>query len=191
MPLRLVREAFDHPDWIFELKYDGWRALAYVEPTGVTFVSRTGYVYGRRFDVLGAALRRELRVRSAVLDGEIVCLDAEGRPRFSDLMFRRSEPIFFAFDILARGARDLRAWPLWRRKAALRKVVPVDARAALFAEGIAEHGRALYAEAVRRDLEGIVAKRLDAPYDATTPWLKIKNPAYSQAVGRWELFTRR
>ncbi|MEO7436418.1 MAG: RNA ligase family protein [Candidatus Binatia bacterium] len=191
MPLRQVREPFDDPDWIFELKYDGWRALAYIEPRCVTFVSRTGYVYGRRFDALGAALRRELRVRSAVLDGELVCLDSAGRPCFMDLMRRRGQPVFVAFDVLTHGKRDLRAWPLWRRKQRLRALVPARATAVLYAESIQGQGIALYAEACAKDLEGIVAKRRDSPYDPAQPWLKIKNSDYSQKVGRADLFDRK
>ena len=190
MPLRQVREPFDHPDWLFELKY-GWRAFAYLERRGVTFVSRKGYVYGRRFDALAAAMRRELRARSAVLDGEIVCLDDEGRPCFMDLMRQRTEPAFVAFDVLTHGTIDCRGWPLMRRKMRLRSIVPVGASSVLYAEGIVGQGVALFDEACARDLEGIVAKRRGSLYDLREPWLKIKNSGYSQQIGRHELFNRR
>src|SRR6185503_2734737 len=103
-PMQLVRrrEPFDDPDWLFELKWDGFRALAYVDLKGVTLVSRTGHVY-RQYDALRTSLRRELRIRSAVLDGEIVCLDAEGKPCFMPLMRRHGRPVFVAFDLLTHG----------------------------------------------------------------------------------------
>jgi bifunctional non-homologous end joining protein LigD len=69
MPLVLRTQPFDDPDWLFELKYDGWRALAYVQRSSVTLVSRTGHIY-TRFETLAREVRRELRVQEAVFDGE-------------------------------------------------------------------------------------------------------------------------
>ena len=85
-PADLTRlpDAFDHEDFIFELKMDGFRALAYVDEAQTRLVSRKGNVY-KRFTDLCAAIHIDLDCE-AVLDGEIVCLDAEGRPRFYDLM---------------------------------------------------------------------------------------------------------
>ena len=80
--------------------------------------------------------------------------------QFYDLMFRRREPISVAFDLLAHGVPDVRAWPLWRRKVWLRRLVPADASSILFADSVQGAGVALFAEAVRRDLEGIVAKHV-------------------------------
>ena len=82
-----IRHAFDHDDYIFELKMDGFRALAHVGPDETRLVSRRGNVY-KRFTELAAAINRELDCE-AVLDGEIVCLDTSGRPRFYDLLRRR------------------------------------------------------------------------------------------------------
>ena len=192
MPLRLWREPFDDPAWAFELKYDGFRALAFVGRDGVHFVSRNGHVY-RQFEPLALALRSELRCRSAVLDGELVCLDERGRSDFLALLYRRGTPSFVAFDVLAVDGRDVRSEPLRARKRRLARIVPSPATSVLALQPIVGSGVALYEAVCAADLEGVVAKRLDAPYRLVEPlpWRKIKNPTYSQAIGRWELFDRR
>ena len=78
-------DAFDHSDWIFEIKHDGFRGLAYVEEGRSRLLSRRGNPY-RSFGELSAWIGRHLQVENAVIDGEIACLDAEGRSRFSDLV---------------------------------------------------------------------------------------------------------
>src|SRR6516165_1019995 len=88
MPLERVRHAFDHPEWLFELQYDGFRALAYVNGGGTQLVSRRGLGYPQ-FPDLASELSLELNATEAVLDGEIVKLDASGRSIFIDLMRRR------------------------------------------------------------------------------------------------------
>jgi bifunctional non-homologous end joining protein LigD len=92
------REPFDHPDWLFELKYDGFRALLSIGTARPEFVSRKAYAFAR-FANLALFIDRELDA-NAVLDGEVVCFDREGRPRFYDLMFGRGDPAFVVFDIL-------------------------------------------------------------------------------------------
>lgn len=190
MPLVLRKRPFDGDDWHFEVKMDGFRALAYIARDGVTFVSRRNHVF-TQFDPLRLALRREINVLACVLDGEIVCLDDQGKPCFLDLMRRVGHPVFVAFDVLMVNAEDLRSLPLWQRKQRLRKLVPKRATSILYADFVRGQGIALYQEAVRRDLEGIVAKRRDSPYDPAQPWIKVKNPDYSQRAGRHELFERR
>ncbi len=106
----LRRDAFDNPDYIFELKHDGFRGLAYVEGDGARLVSRRGNPY-RSFPRLCGAIGDELKCE-AVLDGEIVCLDAEGRPHFYGLVRRRGEPILYVFDLLWLDGKDLRERPL-------------------------------------------------------------------------------
>jgi len=103
---KLVRDAFDHEDFIFELKMDGYRALAYLSANGTRLVSKNGHTM-KRFANLASAIERELR-REAVLDGEIVVLDSDGRPRFYDLLRWRGELVFYAFDVLWLDGRDLR-----------------------------------------------------------------------------------
>src|SRR4029453_17210300 len=113
MPLFRLLEPFDDPEWIFELKYDGFRALAYVNGGGAKLVSRRNLIY-KRFDDLASNLALEVNADDAVLDGEIVKLDESGRPIFLDLMRRRGPFCFVAFDLLAVNGRGLRKLPLIR-----------------------------------------------------------------------------
>jgi bifunctional non-homologous end joining protein LigD len=91
-----VAAPFDDAAWVFEMKHDGFRALAYIGDGRCNLVSRKNNVY-KSFAALCAELPG-LRVKNAVLDGEIVCLDDEGRSRFNTLLRRRGQPAFYAFD---------------------------------------------------------------------------------------------
>jgi bifunctional non-homologous end joining protein LigD len=206
MPLGRAHAPFSHPDWIYEIKWDGFRALVHSDEDGVRLVSRNGNIF-RSFPGLTEGLARDLRGRQCVLDGEIVCLDASGKPQFRDLLFRRAEPHFYAFDILwdehawsddeqercrNRNGEDLRYLPLIDRKMRLRALVRQGSERLLFCDHIAEEGEGLFRLACEHDLEGVVAKQKYAPYLATDApsWLKIRNREYSQWAGREELFER-
>jgi bifunctional non-homologous end joining protein LigD len=193
MPLIRVSDPFDHPDWIFELKHDGFRALAHVEGHQCTLVSRRRHVY-RQFPQLQVEVAHSVRTMSCVLDGEIVCLALDGRSKFYDLLLHREWPHFIAFDVLAIGGDDLRARPLLERKRRLRAIMPrIDSRL-LYHDHVDGRGRTLF-DAVRgQDLEGIVAKWKYGRYHAdgqTTSWLKIRNTEYSQMEGRHDVFAPR
>src|SRR4051794_20353341 len=99
MRLAVLREPFDHPDWIFELKYDGFRSLAVCDGTTTKLISRRQNAY-RSFQPLTTEITAALRGRCAIIDGEIVCLDSSGKPRFYDVLYRRGDPVFIAFDLL-------------------------------------------------------------------------------------------
>src|SRR4051812_16542112 len=115
MPLVRIPEPFDHPDWLFELKHDGFRALAHVAGHRCRLVSRNGHQFSK-WDVLCTEISHSIRAMDAVLDGEIVCLDRDGRSNFYNLMFRREWPYFYAFDVLSIDGEDLRDHPLAERK---------------------------------------------------------------------------
>src|ERR1700730_4146018 len=108
-PMTLARRAqpFSHPDWLFEIKHDGFRAVAYVRAGQCQLVSRKGYVY-KRFGELTEQISVSLNVQSAVLDGEIVCLDKRGKSQFKSFMYRRGGAYFYAFDILQLNGNVLR-----------------------------------------------------------------------------------
>lgn len=145
----------------------------------------------KSFPVLNDAIATEIKARSAVLDGEIVCLDDDGKPQFRDLLFRRGEPRFIAFDLLWCGGEDLRYVPLIERKQQLRSVMPQSGERLLYCDYIEQDGERLFRLACEHDLEGIVAKRKFDPYlPEPASWLKIRNQNYSQWVGREELFQR-
>jgi len=185
--LTLLPEPFDHDDYLFELKMDGFRALAHVGEHETRLVSRRGIIY-KRFTELAAAIHIELDCE-AVLDGEIVCLDVDGRPQFYDLLRRRGTPVFYAFDVLWCDGQDLRTRPLIERKRRLRRIVPAQPSALLYADHIERTGVEFFRIGCERDLEGIVAKHRDGAYGER--WYKIRNPHYSQYEGRRELFEKR
>jgi bifunctional non-homologous end joining protein LigD len=190
MPLTRLPAPFDHPDWIFELKYDGFRALANVEAGAVRLVSRKRNTF-KSFPDLCATMAACIQAEDAVLDGEIVYLGSDGRPEFYSLMRRRTPQHFYAFDILCLGGKDLRGLPLVNRKQILRTVVPLQPAPVLYAEYFEERGVDLFRVVCESDLEGIVAKRKDGLYTPEeTSWVKIKNLRYSQAEGRHELFEK-
>jgi bifunctional non-homologous end joining protein LigD len=111
-PMRLLRipEPFDHPDFIFEPKVDGFRALAYAERHRCRLVSRNGHEF-KSWPQLAEEIAHAVRAKRAVLDGEICCLDSDGRSNFNALLFRREWPYFYAFDILSfKGKRTSLCW---------------------------------------------------------------------------------
>src|SRR5947209_10269545 len=202
MPLNRARAAFSHSNWLFELKWDGFRSLLHSDKDGVRLVSRNGNTF-KSFPGLFEGLTRDLRGRRCVLDGEIVCLDADGKPQFRDLLFRRAEPLFYAFDFLwdehaksddeeemyrFRNGEDLRYLPLIDRKLRLHAVVPKRGERLFYCDHIDQDGEGLFRLACENDLEGIVAKRKSDPYlPEHARWLKIRNHEYSQWIGREEL----
>src|SRR5262245_27736955 len=194
-PIRLSRrtEPFDSDQHIFELKIDGFRALAHIDAGKAELVSRNGRVF-RGFSDLATWMAKHLQVESAVLDGEIACIDENGRPVFRDLLFRRRQCVFIAFDLLFLNGRDMRTLPLMQRKAALKRLLRPKRTRILYLSHVEGDGRLLFEQIVRMDLEGIVCKRKDSPYKVTEKpshhWIKVKNLRYSQLEGRQELFER-
>jgi bifunctional non-homologous end joining protein LigD len=192
-PMRLSRrsEPFDSEEFIYELKIDGFRALAHIENRVGELVSRNGKMF-RGFAELAAWIAENLRVESTVIDGEIACVDEVGRPVFRDLLFRRRQSVFIAFDLLYLNGKDLRTLPLIERKTALKKLLRRKRSRVLYLNHIVRDGRLLFDQIVQMDLEGIVCKQRDSPYKVTGKpsryWIKVKNARYSQAEGREELF---
>jgi bifunctional non-homologous end joining protein LigD len=185
--LSLVRQPFDHPDFLFELKHDGFRALAHVWDGNCELVSRKRNAY-KSFQGLKDNLAK-LKVKDAIIDGEIVCLDAEGRSIFNELLFRRGRPTFYAFDLLYLNGHDLRQLPLIERKEKLSAVIEKSALPNVICGKYVEgRGVDLFDEVARRNLEGVVAKRKNGTYATVSGWLKIKNPNYTQSERRHELF---
>jgi bifunctional non-homologous end joining protein LigD len=185
--LTLVRQPFDNRDFLFELKHDGFRALAHIWDGKCELVSRKRNSY-KSFQGLRDNLAM-LKVTNAVLDGEIVCLDSEGRSIFDDLLHRRGFPVFYAFDLLYLNDRGFRQVPLMERKRMLQTILDKsklpDVICGKYVEG---RGIDLFNEVCRRNLEGVVAKRKTGTYSTISGWLKIKNPSYTQSEQRHELF---
>ena len=181
MQATLVDLPFDDADWLFEVKFDGFRALAFVQDGAVRLVSRNQNDLTVEFPEL-KNLAQHVRAKKAVIDGEICALDAEGRPSFS-LMQQRSEGrrgtrvpiVFYAFDLLYADGYSLMRVDLEHRKAALASLLQTDERYR-YSEHFREQGISLFKVARQKGLEGIVAKRRAGSYvqKRSRDWLKIK-----------------
>ncbi|HTL06153.1 MAG TPA: DNA ligase D [Gemmatimonadales bacterium] len=181
-------EAFNRPGWVFEPKLDGYRALATQDPAGATLTSRNGNDLTAGFPDVARALRA-LPVPRAVIDGELVILDAQGRPSFQALQKRgqlhrasdvrhaaaESPAVFYAFDLLGFADRDLRGLPLLERKHLLRMLLP-PLGPIRYVDHFETDGAALMQHVTALGLEGVVGKQADAPYQGgrSSHWLKVR-----------------
>jgi bifunctional non-homologous end joining protein LigD len=194
MPLLKRYLPFDDPNWIFELKYDGFRALAVIEHGRAQLLSRNGHSFAAFAD-LGKQIAASLPNARAVIDGEICSLDKRGRPQFKNLMFRRGNPCFFAFDLLTCDGKDYTRDALVDRKQELRRLLAriPGACPVKYTDHVDGFGTALFQRVCEMDLEGIVAKHKFGPYVTErehSTWFKILNREYSQKDGREEFFER-
>ncbi len=181
--------------WIYEIKWDGVRAICFVEDGGLRIISRSGKPCERQYPEL-SVLPRFIDAQSAVLDGEICAIDEQGRPRFSLIQPRimaadpssvaamaRSKPVtLFLFDLLYLDGHDLRGVPLVERRKLLESVVkPQGVVRVSEAFGEGEH---LLAAAREQGLEGIIAKRADSRYEArrSDTWVKVKTVNETECV---------
>jgi bifunctional non-homologous end joining protein LigD len=187
--LATMGQPFRREGWIFELKYDGFRLLAENEGSTARLRYRGGSDATAAFPEVAAALGA--LPRDVVLDGELVVVDETGRTHFQRmqkrLMLRRPREVaqaasgglratFFAFDLLGLLGYDLRALPLGERKALLRGLLPRGRGGAIrYVDHVEAEGIGLYDEVRKLDLEGMVAKRADAPYSGgrSSDWIKV------------------
>jgi bifunctional non-homologous end joining protein LigD len=190
-PIAPVRrtEPFDDPGWLFDLKYDGFRALCYFEQGRCRLISRNGNLMSR-FERLSEQIAASLDVDNAILDGEVIASDETGRPQFYDLLRATRPPVYVAFDVLWLNGADLRPLPLIERRVHLQNILPNGSAVICEALSVMGTGCKLFELMCVHDLEGIVANRLKDGYSSRVRWLKIKNPSYSQNEGRRELFDR-
>jgi len=181
----LTDAPFDGAEWVFESKWDGFRMVTAIERGKVVLYSRNGRVLTDAYRPVAQALA-PLR-NGTVLDGELVALDAQGISRFQLLQnASRAEARlrYYVFDLMFLAGVDLRQLPLLERKQRLERVLPRDPLLA-FSQHRPEHGRAFFAEAKKRGLEGVMAKRAASVYRSgvrTTDWLKIKAARRQEAV---------
>jgi bifunctional non-homologous end joining protein LigD len=190
-------EPFDDPKWFFELKWDGYRAIARIEGDGkVALASRNGKDFAVKFPEL-AAIADAFSERPVVVDGEIVVLDDDGRPSFGALQerldrFGRTAPhkapvTFIVFDLLYGNGRDLRGEPLSVRQAALESML-TGRGPVMLSKHVEGTGVQLFALAQERGLEGIVGKRAASTYQErrSSDWVKIKAIVRQEVViGGW------
>ncbi|WP_210482876.1 non-homologous end-joining DNA ligase [Microvirga antarctica] len=181
----LVAKAPSGPQWVHEIKWDGYRISAYLDAGKATIRTRNGHDWTTRFPLIAEALAA-LPVHSAVLDGESVVLDEQGRSDFSALQAALGKgragrnpagsAIFYAFDLLFLDGHDLRDWKLESRRDALEAILSHRDEVIRLSEEIKGEGPTIFAHASQHGLEGIVSKRRDAPYKSgrRDEWRKTK-----------------
>jgi bifunctional non-homologous end joining protein LigD len=185
----LIDEPFDDPQWLFEIKWDGYRALCTVEEGKLTLVSRNGLDMLKRFPEL-QELATAFASIPVMVDGEIVSLDAKGRSSFQRLQESQKKPAgltYVAFDLLYADGTDLRSKPLEERKARLERLIRDDGLV-LYSKHVVERGKALFASAVKGRLEGIIGNTRPPTNHArrTRDWVKIKTGHEQEfVVGGW------
>lgn len=180
------RSAFNDADWIFEIKWDGYRAIAEINEADRKLYSRNGLsfavAYKKIFDALAVIRRR------AVLDGEIVVLDEDSRPSFQKLQNYSSHsrlPIqYYVFDCLSLDGRDLTSLPLSERKRLLQEILPENDHIR-YCDHVVGEGIPFFEAIHAQNLEGMIAKKADSVYakgKRTPYWLKIRNIQQDEAI---------
>jgi bifunctional non-homologous end joining protein LigD len=181
----LTDAPFDDPGWVFESKWDGFRMVASIERGKVTLYSRNGKIISDSYLPIARALEKVKG--NAVIDGELVALDAHGISRFQLLqnaLRAEAKLLYCVFDIMFGDDEDLRALPLLARKERLRRILPKHPLLAL-SEHRPKHGIRFFKEAEKRGLEGIMAKRADSLYLSgarSRDWLKVKTARRQEVV---------
>jgi bifunctional non-homologous end joining protein LigD len=184
----IAEDPFDDPNWLFEIKWDGYRVISFIENGKVRMVSRNQNDLGPRYPEL-RELPKLVLAKSAILDGEVVVLDEHGRPSFSLMQQRtgirahgRQEAarpdlpiLYYVFDLIYLDGYDLRRVGLDDRKRVLRKILP-SGELVRYSDHHAGQGVALFQVAKQKGLEGIVAKKCNSCYEErrSREWLKIK-----------------
>jgi bifunctional non-homologous end joining protein LigD len=184
-------------DWVYEIKFDGFRALALKQGRKVALRSRNDKDLAEKFPEIRQAIAR-IDARNVTLDGEIVALDARGRPSFQllqDYEFGRERPpvFFYAFDLLGFERRDLRAEPLVERKSILKKLLRKAPPLIRYSASLNGDVKILLAKADRLGLEGLIGKRKDSIYEAgrrSGAWIKLKlHRAQEMVIGGYTVPT--
>jgi bifunctional non-homologous end joining protein LigD len=186
MMASLVEEPFDDPDWIYEIKWDGYRALAFVKKEKVELLSRNNQSFNQKYSGVVDALKK-LNLE-AVLDGEIVVLNEDGNADFQLLQqwqkTHEGELAYYAFDILWLNGYDLTGLTILERKSILQNLIgPGDT--VRYNDHIDGEGKAFFELAVKKGLEGIIAKDSSSQYHINVrsrQWLKIKTHRRQEAV---------
>jgi bifunctional non-homologous end joining protein LigD len=181
----LIDAPFDSKDWVFENKWDGFRLVAKIEDRSVTLYSRSGLIVSDNYKPIANALEKVKK--DAVMDGELVAVDAHGVSRFQLLQNALNTTAnlqYCVFDIMFLDGEDLRGLSLVERKKRLKPLLPKDPLL-IYSEHWPEHGKRLFKEAEKLGLEGIMAKRAQSRYISggrSKDWLKIKTAKRQEAV---------
>jgi bifunctional non-homologous end joining protein LigD len=181
----LTDAPFDDPDWVFEDKYDGFRMVSEIRDGSVALYSRNGKIISHSYIEVAKALKGVKG--DAVIDGELVAIGKDGVSHFQLLqnaLRHEAKLLYFAFDLMFADGEDLRGLPLLERKKRLKAILPRHTLIA-FSNHRKSSGKKFFAEAERKRLEGIMAKRADSPYASgsrTADWLKIRTAKRQEVV---------
>lgn len=183
----LVKQPFDDENWIFEIKFDGYRALAFINHKHVQLKSRNNQLWNTKFPTIVARLKK---INSQVIfDGELVVLDVKGKSHFQWMQNYQKEHkghlYYYVFDLLYKDGKDLRELPLIERKALLKKYVKKLALPQVrFSQHLFGKGKAFFKQAAKAHLEGIIGKRALSTYQSrrSLDWVKIKNILRQEVV---------
>jgi bifunctional non-homologous end joining protein LigD len=177
---------FDGKDWIFEVKWDGYRAIAEINKDGNKLYSRNGLTFDKAYPKVFEALKQIKK--KTVIDGEIVVFDETGKPNFQKLQNYQSNDKYiiqyYVFDILFLEGKDMTNLPVTERKEILKKILP-QSETILYCDHVDTEGKALFREMKKLKLEGMIAKRKSSRYyigKRTADWLKIKNVQTQEAI---------
>lgn len=177
---------FDGPDWIFEIKWDGYRAIADINPNGNKLYSRNGLTFDKAYPKVFEALKTIKK--KVIIDGEIVVFDETGKPNFQKLQNYKSNDRYtiryYVFDCLSVDGKRITDLPLIERKEILKKILP-SSEVILYCDHVDTEGKALFREMKKMKLEGMIAKKKNSRYyigKRTAEWLKIKNIQIQEAI---------
>jgi bifunctional non-homologous end joining protein LigD len=162
--------------WTYEVKWDGYRALAYLREGEARLVSRRGNDLTERFESIAKAVEKALKTPDCVLDGEVCALDDQGRSSFSAMQQGTGPLVYYLFDVLELEGAQLLEQPLSERRETLEGLIDRRNRTVRLSETF-DDGPALMKAAREQGLEGVIAKRLDSRYQPgrrTRDWLKVK-----------------
>jgi len=182
----LTKTPFDDADWIYEIKWDGYRAIAEIGGKELRFYSRNGLDFTDRFPAVVKALQKIKH--SAVLDGEVVLLNEKNLPDFQKLQYYENHLnyplLYYVFDLLSLNGKNIEHLPLTDRKQLLKKLLPKNATIR-YCDHIEKNGIAFLEKAKKQGLEGVIAKQKDSKYQEghrSKEWLKIKNVQSTEVV---------
>jgi bifunctional non-homologous end joining protein LigD len=177
---------FDNPDWLFEIKWDGYRAIAEIRTDQNRLYSRNGLTFDKAYPKIFDGLKT-IR-KNAILDGEIVVFDEMGKPNFQKLQNYRSRDRYiiqyYVFDIIELEGKSLTNLPLTERKEILRKLLP-ESKIIRYCDHVEDEGKIFFREMQKMNLEGMIAKRKKSKYfigKRSSDWLKIKNIHTQEAI---------
>lgn len=175
----LVNEPFENPDWIYEVKWDGYRALAYVGKNGVELASRNNKSFTEKYYPIADLMRQwDIEI---VLDGEVLVIGGDGKANFGALQNWRSEAdgelVYYAFDVLWYNGVNVMQLPLSERQSILHEMLPANDDRIRLSKVFTANGLDFFEAAKKMNLEGIMAKKSDSIYSPDSRsrhWLKIK-----------------